>query len=79
MQPLLVGEFFGVLAFASVLGALQLGTQLASGLGPWAVGVAYDRLGGYERAFEALAVLAVAAGLVLSRVRAPQSSPSERA
>ncbi len=72
MQPLLVGEFFGVLAFASVLGALQLGTQLASGLGPFAVGLAYDRLGGYQHAFEGLAGLAVVAGAVLARVRAPQ-------
>lgn len=75
MQPLLVGEFYGVLAFASVLGALQLGTQLASGLGPYAVGLAYDRLGGYRHAFEGLAFLAIAAGLVLSRVRAPVEPP----
>jgi hypothetical protein len=72
MQPLLVGEFFGVVAFASVLGALQLGTQLASGLGPYAVGVAYERWGGYEHAFEALAALALVAGLVLARVREPR-------
>jgi MFS family permease len=71
MQPLLVGEFYGVVAFASVLGALQLGTQLASGLGPWAVGLAYDRLGGYQRAFEGLAALAIIASAVLSRVRPP--------
>jgi sugar phosphate permease len=77
MQPLLVGEFYGVVAFASVLGALQLGTQLASGLGPYAVGLAYDRLGGYPHAFEGLAGLAVLAGFVLSRVRAPRARSAE--
>lgn len=72
MQPLLVGEFFGIAAFGSVLGSLQLGTQLASGLGPYAVGVAYDRLGGYPRAFEGLSGIAILAAFVLSRVREPK-------
>jgi len=71
MQPLLVGEFFGIAAFGSVFGTLALGTQLASGVGPWAVGVAYDRLGGYPHAFEGLAAIAVCAALVISRVRPP--------
>lgn len=71
LQPLLVGEYFGVAAFASVLGALQLATQLACGLGPFAVGLAFERAGGYQRPLEALSVLAIAAALVLARVRAP--------
>ncbi len=74
MQPLLVGEFFGVAAFASVFGALALGTQLASGLGPYAVGVAYGWFGGYPHVFEALAGIALCAGAVISRVRAPAAS-----
>jgi sugar phosphate permease len=72
MQPLLVGEFFGIAAFGSVLGSLQLGTQLASGVGPYAVGVAYERFGGYPHAFEGLSATAVCAALVLSRVREPK-------
>jgi MFS family permease len=71
MQPLLVGEFFGSAAFASVLGSLQLGTSLASGLGPVVVGLAFDRLGGYRVPFETLSLVAIAAALVLSRVRPP--------
>ena len=71
LQPLLVAEYFGVGSFASVLGSLQLVTQLASGLGPVALGFAFERVGGYERPLEALAGIAVAAALVLSRVRPP--------
>jgi MFS family permease len=76
MQPLFVGEFFGIASFGSVFGALALGTQLASALGPYAVGVAYDAFGGYPHAFEGLAVIAVIAAFFLSRVRSPE--PLER-
>jgi len=74
LQPLLVGEFFGITAFARVLGAMQLATQIACGLGPVAVGLAFERVGGYEGPLEALSLLAVAAALVLTRVRAPSTS-----
>ena len=69
MQPLLVGDFFAAAGFGRVFGALALGTQLASGLGPWAVGFAYDRLGGYTHAFEGLAAISVLAALLISRLR----------
>ncbi|HTO70897.1 MAG TPA: MFS transporter [Myxococcota bacterium] len=72
LQPLLVAEYFGVASFASVLGTLQLVTQLASGLGPVAVGVAFERTGGYARPLAVLAGLALSAALVLSRVRPPE-------
>jgi len=71
LQPLLVAEYFGVGAFASVLGSLQLVTQLASGLGPVAVGLAFERMGGYERPLEGLVCIAIGAALALSRVRPP--------
>ena len=62
-------EFFAAAGFGRVFGALALGTQLASGLGPWAVGFAYDRLGGYTHAFEGLAAISVLAALLISRLR----------
>ena len=74
LQPLLVSEFFGVSAFARVLGAMQLITQIACGLGPVAVGLAFERFAGYQGPIETLSVLAVAAALVLARVRAPVST-----
>jgi predicted MFS family arabinose efflux permease len=72
LQPLLVSEFFGVASFASLLGALQVATSLASGLGPVAVGLAFERFGGYRAPLEGLACIGVAAALVLSRVRRPE-------
>jgi MFS family permease len=74
LQPLLVAEYFGVGSFASVLGSLQLVTQLASGLGPVAVGIAFERLGGYPLPLAGLSCLAVSAALVLVRVRPPPVS-----
>jgi len=74
LQPLLVAEFFGAAAFARVLGALQLATQIACGLGPVAVGLAFERAGGYQGPLETLSGLAVVAALVLTRVRAPASA-----
>lgn len=73
LQPLLVSEFFGIASFASVLGSLQLATSLASGLGPVAVGLAVERVGGYRGPLEGLACIGIAAALVLSRVRQPES------
>ncbi len=78
MQPLLVGDFFGAASFGRVFGALALGTQLASGLGPYAVGVAYDGFGGYVHAFEGLALVAACAAFLISRVRAPGGSGQGR-
>jgi MFS family permease len=72
LQPLLVSEFFGIASFASLLGSLQVATSLASGLGPVAVGLAFERFGGYERPLEILACVGIAAALVLSRVRKPE-------
>jgi len=46
-------------------------TQIACGLGPFAVGLAFERFGGYQGPIETLSLLAVAAALVLARVRAP--------
>jgi MFS family permease len=73
MQPLLVSEFFGIASFASVLGSLQVATSLASGLGPVAVGIAFERMGGYRGPLEGLACISVVGALALSRVRKPKS------
>ncbi len=74
MQPLLVSEYFGIGSFASVLGSLQLVTSLASGLGPLAVGFAFEEVGGYRGPLEGLAAVAVGAAIVLSRVKIPSQS-----
>jgi sugar phosphate permease len=71
MQALLVGELFGAASFGAVYGVLQLVTQIGSGLGPMALGVAFDRFGGYAGPVQVLAALAVGAALVISRVAPP--------
>jgi MFS family permease len=73
LQPLIVSEYFGVSSFASVLGSLQVATSLASGLGPVAVGLAFERFGGYRLPLEGLACIGTTAALVLTRVRKPES------
>ncbi len=64
-QSLLVAELFGMASFGSALGLLQLVTQVASGLGPLALGLLRGIHGGYEPALAWLVGGAcVAAGLV---------------
>jgi hypothetical protein len=65
LQPLLVGELFGVPSFATVLGLMQLLTQPLSGLGPLALGWLAAERGGYAPGLLALAGIAVASALVL--------------
>lgn len=77
LQSLLVGELFGFASFASVLGLLNLITQVAGGLGPVALGVLHGELGGYEPALRLLAALAFAAAVVVWQVRAPRAASQD--
>jgi len=79
LQALLVAELFGARSFATTLGLLQLITQTASGLGPFALGLLHDALGGYARALRVLAALAVVAALLVRRVQAPEPPAPARA
>jgi sugar phosphate permease len=71
LQSLLVGEIFGLTSFGTVLGMLQLLTQVAGGLGPFALGSLYDWLGSYDPALFVLAAVACLAALSLSALRPP--------
>lgn len=72
-QSLLVAELFGAASFGTALGLLQLFTQIASGLGPLALGLLRTAYGAYEPALWWLAGGAcVAAGIVLT-IRRPGS------
>ncbi len=73
LQSLLVGQLFGAASYGAVYGALQLVTQLGSGLGPAALGLAFERLGGYPLPLGVLAALAVAAAAIVARVRPPRA------
>jgi cyanate permease len=50
---------------------LQLVTQTASGLGPYALGLLHEAFGGYERGLWLLAGVAGVAALLVSQVREP--------
>lgn len=73
LQSLLVAELFGMRSFGTVLGALQLTTQATSGVGPYALGLLHDALGGYPGGLAVLAGVALAAAATLSSVRPPPS------
>jgi MFS family permease len=72
LQALIVGRLFGVVSFASVLGLLQLITQMTSGIGPFALGLLHDRFGGYPEGYAILAGVALVSGIALLGVRAPR-------
>jgi MFS family permease len=65
LQPLLVGELFGVPSFATVLGLLQLVTQTLSGLGPLVLGRLAAGFGSYTPGLLCLGALALASALFL--------------
>ena len=72
LQALLVGECFGMRSFATVLGLIQLITQTASGLGPYALGLLHDALGSYSAGLVPLVGLAGVAAMLVLRVRTPE-------
>jgi len=74
LQSLLVGELYGFASFGSVLGLLNLITQVMGGLGPVTLGVLHDRLGSYESALGLLAGVALAAAVVVWQVRPPPAA-----
>jgi MFS family permease len=77
-QTLLVGERFGIASFGTVAGALGLVTQVASGLGPLALG-ALATARGYRQGLLVLSGVTLTAALTLAAFRpvARVSSPRE--
>jgi len=70
-QSLLVAELFGAASFGTALGLLQLVSQIASGLGPLALGLLRSAHGAYEPAlFWLVGGACGAAGIVLT-IRQP--------
>ena len=69
MQSLLVGEIFGMVSFATVMGVVTLSGQVGSGVGLVFMGWLHDRSGGYEGPFTVLGALNVAAAGVIAFAR----------
>ncbi|UCE86725.1 MAG: MFS transporter [Deltaproteobacteria bacterium] len=76
LQALLAGELFGQVSFGTAFGLLQLITALCGALGPLALGLLFDALGGYAAGLRILAGIAVFAAAVLWSVRPPAAAPS---
>lgn len=70
LQPLILADYFGLRAFASIMGLVTMFGMVISALGPAAAGFVYDATGSYMAAFTGfLAVDIVAAALVLTSRR----------
>jgi len=71
MQSLLAADLFGMASFGTVFGMVQLLTSLMGALGPMALGILFDQLGGYVPAIQMLLPIPVCAALLLGLLRPP--------
>lgn len=65
MQPLMLAEAFGLKAYGRIYSLSQLFMTAGVSIGPAAVGLLYEWLGGYEVAFLAMAVSSLVAFLLI--------------
>jgi MFS family permease len=71
LQTLLVGELFGMASFGTAFGMQQLVSQVASGFGPAALGLAVVVAGGYPPPLLGLVATSVLAAFLVAGVRPP--------
>ena len=71
MQSLVAADLFGMASFGTVFGLVQLLTSLMGALGPVALGILFDQLGGYVPAIQMLLPIPVGAALLLGLLRPP--------
>jgi len=81
LHPLLLAERFGVRDYGRIYSRSQLVATLGVAVGPAAIGVLHDALGGYGAAFTLAGLASVVAAVVLAvsgptRVPAPVVSPA---
>ena len=69
MQSLLVAELFGMVSFGAVFGMLQFFTTMMGALGPAALGILSERMGGYVPAVRTLVIIPVFAAVLLALLR----------
>ena len=72
LQGLLVADMFGIPSYGTVFGALNLITGIGGGLGPLAIGLLADGLGGYAPALRTLLVIAPISAVVVWQMRHPE-------
>jgi MFS family permease len=71
MQSLLAAELFGMVSFATVFGMLQFLTTMVGALGPVALGILFERMGGYVPAIWTFVIIPVCAAALLGLLRPP--------
>jgi MFS family permease len=71
MQSLLAADLFGRVSFGAVFGMVQLLTSMMGALGPVALGILFDQLGGYPPAIRVLLPIPIGAALLLGLLRPP--------
>jgi MFS family permease len=79
MQPLIIGEFFGMVSFGRVSGLMMLFTSSGSALGPMLGGILFDLTQGYRVSFTLFACAYVLAALVILFARPPAPALRSRA
>jgi MFS family permease len=78
IMPLLVQETFGLRAFGTIFGTINLFTLIAALIGPPLVGLSFDELGSYRPAFIVICVLFVVAAALISFTRPLQRIRRQR-
>ncbi|MBA7594239.1 L-lactate transporter [subsurface metagenome] len=75
LQPLIIGDFFGLASFGTIFGSIVLAAAVGSALGPVLAGAMYDALDSYNVVFTIFIIgYAVAlAALVLARRPEPKT------
>ena len=79
LYALLTREYFGARAMGGAYGAIFMLQAIGMGLGMFAGGWLYDRLGGYGWAFVAAAAIGALAAVTALALRAPRRVPAPAA
>jgi len=74
LVPLLVGDYFGLAAFARTVGSLMVAATVAAAIGPVALGVIYDRSGSYALGFALLAVVFALGAVAMALANPPRQA-----
>ena len=77
LMPLIVQETFGVRAFGSIFGMVNMATVVSFLSGPILVGLVFDATGSYRPAFITIAAFYFIGALVLIGVRSVVDSPEQ--
>ncbi len=72
MQPLIIGEFFGMVSFGRVSGLVMLFASAGSAFGPLIAGVLFDHTQNYRSGFTITSVNYLLASAIVLLARAPR-------